>query len=430
MGGIVEQVWSAVWGASPLPGRLIVLAILFVLVKALWEGGRQRRRYQREEREIRKVSEWLTEWRAEAAIRNTSSPAGAEPPDAERAETDEVSASGEPDAAPPDSGAEPAGPRGRAAGAPPPHPGLVDLGLLGESIDPESLIGDRIRAIATIRRHRVKVDPGTLQGLALYRDAAARGHGFAGFAGGLCMLLGILGTFVGLSMMVQQIHLGLPADPETAGADSWLTSVQQLKTVLGGMQTAFSTSLVGMVGAIVASTVAFDNGRRRRRVFEALERLTAGALLPAAVPAVEDEVLLAQVSRQLDDSFTRLDEIHRHNRQALEELTAAEEAFVAIIAEVREITRGQSARSLDALLGELARSNQAVLDVSRQIPRIVASFDGAARSLRDGVDQLRVPVPAAARDAGAILGLRPAVWLRILLIGAAIFGVVSLVRAF
>jgi hypothetical protein len=280
-----------------------------------------------------------------------------------------------------------------------------------------------------MRRSRVKIDLDTLQELAVYRDAAAPGQGFAGFAAGLCMLLGILGTFIGLSAMVQQIHLGLPTDPASLTVDSWMVSVQQLGAVLGGMKTAFSTSLIGMAGAIVASIIAFRLGHRRRAVFEDLERFTAAELIPATVPTVEDEVLIAQVSRQLDDSFSRLDEIYRQNQEALEDLTAAQHAFVAIVDQIRDISRGQAARNLDGVLAQLAQSNEAVLAVSRQIPGIVTAFETAARGLREATVPQWKTEPARP-SAGPIFGLHPVTWLRIFVAVAALLGLAHLLTAF
>jgi methyl-accepting chemotaxis protein len=232
------------------------------------------------------------------------------------------------------------------------------------------------------------------------------------------MMFGILGTFLGLAAMVQEIHLGLPSETANLSLDSWMSSVQQLGSVLGGMKTAFSTSLVGMTGAILSSSVAYWIGHRRRQVFELLERKTAAELVPATVPAVEDESLLVQVSNQLDDSFSRLDEIYRQNQDALKDLTGAQKAFVEIVDEVRDITRGQAARNLDGLLGQLAQASESVLAVSRQIPRVVSTFESTARELRGSAEQIHRSAVRSASRTDLVLGLRPVTWLAI--IGAAV----------
>ncbi|MFP3939009.1 MAG: hypothetical protein ACLF0P_01760 [Thermoanaerobaculia bacterium] len=426
MGETVYLIWDSLWAANPLPGRLIVLAVLGVVALAMVQGRRHLARYRREEHQIARVSRHLAEWRAEGAAPADPSDEpedgepGGEAVQAGDEETKEVEAGDG------STGDEPGSP---AAGASRPRPGLVDIDQLIHAVSPGTLMGDRIRAIAKMRLYRVKVDIDTLQELALYKDAATPGQGYPAFATGLSMMLGILGTFLGLAAMVQEIHLGLPTGTTDLTLESWMSSVEHLGTVLGGMKTAFSTSLVGMAGAILASTIAFRLGRRRRQVFEALERVTAAELIPATVPAVEDELVLAQVSRQLDESFSRLDEIYLQNREALKDLTAAQEAFVAIVDEIRDITRGHAARNIDDVLGQLARSNEAVLDVSRQIPGIVSVFETTARSLRDSAAELQWSPRTAQSGGGGILGLRPAVW--VVLFGAlvAIFGLARAINA-
>jgi hypothetical protein len=400
---------------------LIVLAILVVVTLAVVQARRHFTRYRREERQIRGVSRHLAEWRAEGAVTGGSEPADeggvATESGPETASTDPADP-GLPEAAPP-----PPVPGSLAASSRlAPNPGLVDIERLALAVTPGTLISDRIQAIAKMRLYRVRVDLDTLQELSLYRDAATPGQGYPAFAAGLSMMLGILGTFIGLAAMVQEIHLGLPSDTASLTLDSWMSSVQNLGAVLGGMKTAFSTSLVGMSGAILSSSLAFRLSRRRRQVFEALERLTAAELIPATVPAVEDELLLAQVSRQLDESFSRLDDIYRQNQDALKDLTAAQEAFVAIVDEIRDITRGHAARNLDEVLGQLARSNEAMLGVSRQIPGVVSVFESTARSLRESASDLRGAPPPAPQSPHNVLGLRPATWVTILVALAAMLG--------
>jgi hypothetical protein len=438
MGETLELLWSSLWAANPWPGRVVIVSIVSVVAVAILLGWRQLARYSLEERAIQWVSEFLRSWggrRAESGGRDRDDADSDPRPESEDDETvdpqvplEEASDGAEEDG---DEAAtenpEPsteevveASPRDDPSETREPDRLMTEL--LGEVCAHhrfgESLIGDRIRAIDEMRRYRVKVDVDTLQDLALYRDAAKTGHGFPSFAAGLSMMLGILGTFLGLAAMVQEIHLGLPSETANLSLDSWMSSVQQLGSVLGGMKTAFSTSLVGMTGAILSSSVAYWIGHRRRQVFELLERMTAAELVPATVSAVENESLLARVSNQLEDSFSRLDEIYRQNQDALKDLTGAQEAFVEIVDEVRDITRGQAARNLDGLLGQLAPASESVLAVSRQIPRVVSTFESTARELRASAEQIHRSAVRSASRPDLVLGLRPVTWLAI--IGAAV----------
>lgn len=403
----MTTLWQTVWSASPVSGRLVVVAIVAVVALAIVRSVHHFARYRRELAQIERVSRWIADALA--------SPAG-------NVEGIEAEADGAEGVEAPQAPPERDSPLDSA------HPGLVDLGQLELATDPATLIGDRVRAIGQLRRHRVKVDLDTLQELALYRDAAAPGFGFPAHAAGLSMMLGILGTFLGLAAMVQEIDLGLPAEGLQIAMDgAALGAFEQLREVMGGMKTAFSTSLVGITGAIVCSGTAFRLAGRRRQVFEALERLSATRLIPATVPAVEDEHLVAQVSRQLDDSFTRLDEIQRQNQESLKDLASAQEACVAIVEQVREITRGQAARQLDEVLAQLARSSEAVLGVSRQLPGIVSAVEATARAVRESI---RTPFTASNRSSGgSIFGLRAATWLALVIGIAAAVAAVGLANA-
>jgi hypothetical protein len=408
----LQVLWQGLWSSNPVPGRIVIVAILAVVGLAIVVARRHVVRYRRELSQIDRLARRLAEWRAEgsgaAQVAQVPEPSTEESMGGGGDEDPALAAS---EVGEPEYGSE----TGAFSSEPTPgHPGIVDIQDLIQSVDPRSLVGDRVRAIAKMRHYRVKVDLDTLQELALYRDAATSGHGYPAFAAGLSMMLGILGTFMGLASMVQEIHLGLPSDAANLTFDAWMSSVDQLGAVLGGMKTAFSTSLVGISGAILSSGLAFRLGQLRRQVFEALERLTAEELIPATVPAVEDENLLAEVSRRLDESFTLLEEIHRQNQESLKDLTAAQQACVAIVDQVRDITRGQAARNLDEVLGQLARSNEAVLEVSRQLPSVVSVFESTARSLQESAFRLVRPEPVSKHASGVIFGLRPATWIAIL----------------
>lgn len=403
---------QSLWSANTVSGRLLVLLIVVVVGLAIVQARRGFARYGRELAQIAGVRRHLAEWR--------SSPVAAPTPShepqalAEGEEPSEVAGSEDGDS------------EVNPVAAPlPERPGLVDMDQLCAAVDPASLIGDRIGAIGQMRRYRVKVDLDTLQELALYRDASMPGQAHPAFAAGFSLMLGILGTFLGLAAMVQEIHLGLPSDTSSLTAEAWVSAADQLASVLGGMKTAFSTSIIGVAGALICSALAFRLGQERRRVFEALERLTAAELIPATVPAVQDEDLLAEVTRRLDESFTLLEDIHAQNRESLKDLTAAQQACATVVDQVRDITRGQAARNLDEILGQLGRSNQAVLEVSRQIPRVVSAVESTARAVRDaaagGLAGGRWK-SATSGGSGAVFGLRPAAWIAILVGLAAILG--------
>jgi hypothetical protein len=127
-----------------------------------------------------------------------------------------------------------------------------------------------------------------------------------------------------------------------------------------------------------------------------LERFTIEELLPAAVPAVEDESLLDRVSLQLENSFARLDDIYLQNQDALKDMTGAQRAFVDIVEEIRKITRSEASRNLEGVLEQLSQTNRSVLSVVDQLPRVVTAVESGQRRLLDRFASVLSSVPPIA----------------------------------
>lgn len=275
-----EALWRSVWADNTVPGKTIVLVILALLAWALNAGSRHLKRYRREgvnlERMIRKLQ------------------ADAIPPPAPSEEDEEPATASDP------AEEAPAGPR---------HVSPADLAELRKELDPDSLIAERLEAIEKLRTRQVKVNPNALQQLSLARDEARPGMAVPGAVAGMATMLGLLGTFIGLAVMVQQVQFALPQSSGAVTIDSWTQSIENIARVLGGIKTAFSASLVGIVCAILTSLLNFRLRTAQALFFERMERFTIEDLLPAAVPAVEDESLLDRVSLQLENSFSRLEGI-------------------------------------------------------------------------------------------------------------------------
>lgn len=364
----LAAVWGSLWADNPLLGRLVVMAILCLTVAAVVAARQHFRRYRRETAMLGRVVERLLE-------RNRGAATSRQP---------------EQDAESPADGGED-GPSPSAASIEPPptsEPQLADLPTLKEGVDPGSLVWERLSSIETLRAHRARVNLDTLQQLSIARDQAKPGFGLPGFAAGLSMLLGIFGTFFGLAVMVQQIHLGLPTASEGLTLDAWTDSIQNLRAVLGGMKTAFSTSVMGMGGAIACMVIDFRLRRARAAFFERFERFTVEDLLPVTVPAIEDESLLERVTHQLDESFERLESIYAQNRAALADLAGVEEACAQIVGEVRTITRTEAARDLHRVVDQLTETNRSIMGVVEQLPRLVAATERTGREVVTRMEQL------------------------------------------
>lgn len=353
------NLWHGVWADNTFPGKAIVAIILFLLFRSFTASLRHFSRYRRESGSLARVIARLK------AERETQPKAPDFPTAASSGKAAEATAS-------------PEGGLPQLA-----VPVLVDLGVLKEGLDPSTLIFERLAAIEKLRARQVKVNLQTLQQLSLARDEARPGLAIPGFAASMSIMLGLLGTFIGLVSMVQGIQFALPGEVGHVTVESWTHSLQNVFSVLSGIKTAFSSSLTGMVCAVFSTLLNFRLRATQATFFEKLERFTTEDLLPATVPAVEDESLLEQVSLQLESSFGQLETIYRQNQGALKDLTAAQQAFVGIVAEIRQITRSEASRNLDRVIEQLGQTNRAVTAVVEHLPKISGAIEAGQRRLFD-----------------------------------------------
>ncbi len=390
-----QALWHSIWADNSLPGRSIVLIIGCLLLWAVRAGSRHLRRYRKEGANLSLLMQKL---------RQATAPKPA--PLGEGAEPKGAPGVGEPE-------------RLEAR-----HVSPADLASLRKGLDPESLIAERLEAIEKLRTRQVKVSPNALQQLSLARDEARPGMAVPGAVGGLAIMLGLLGTFIGLAIMVQQVQFVLPESSGIITVNSWTRSVENISRVLGGIKTAFSCSLVGIVCAILASLLNFRLRTTQALFFETLERFTTEELLPAAVPAVEDESLLDRVSLQLENSFTRLEEIYRQNQDSLKDLTGAQLAFVDIVEEIRKITRSEASRNLEGVLDRVTQTNKLVLSVTEQLPRIVTAIETGQRRLTDRLASLFssvAPMPGLTPPAKSRMTLTTALVVGLAILALTIF---------
>ena len=225
---ITAGMWDSIWPSDSVLGQAVVLVILGLGIWALRSAMFHLARYQREGACLAELEGRVRRWRE-------GSP---EAPQEGAGEVEETAEGpGEPE---------------NLEGA---SPALLDLSELQEGLDRGTLVWQRVRSLEVLASHRGKVDVASLRRQSLERDEATKGWTAPGFVSGLAMLLGIFGTFLGLAAMVQQIQLGLPTAQDAVTSEALQESISHLRTVLGGMKTAFATSIAGMSCALVAGSL-------------------------------------------------------------------------------------------------------------------------------------------------------------------------------
>ncbi|HEU0055309.1 MAG TPA: MotA/TolQ/ExbB proton channel family protein, partial [Longimicrobium sp.] len=180
-------------------------------------------------------------------------------------------------------------------GALAPPPTTVELPMLREHVPPGTLIGDRLAALARMKQARVKVHVDALQQVTALSESRRATLAFPAYAVDLAMMLGMLGTFFGLCLMLMQMQGVLPAAGGAADAGGFTRAAASLGSIIASKKTAFVTTLFGLTVAIGVSALNFLLARAQAACYEALERFTVEELLPATAATVEDETAMERL---------------------------------------------------------------------------------------------------------------------------------------
>jgi len=260
-------------------------------------------------------------------------------------------------------------------------PHVIDLRELAEGIPSETLIGDRLATINRLKQVRVTVNLDALQQGTRLKESSRWTLSFPAYVISLVMMLGLLGTFIGLSLMVSEIQRALPDPSSHADAAQWADSVSSLGKILAGKKTAFSATLAGIFFSIIVSLFNFSLARAQSEFYDRLERFTTEELLPAAFMATDDETPWEKLSRQLGDSFDRLQSLVTTQARSAEQIAAIESAFGLIVSNLEVMTQRAATAPLQGVTGEmtnaigqLAQINGSILAVAERLPQIVTTF--------------------------------------------------------
>ncbi|MCK6452227.1 MAG: flagellar motor protein MotA [Alphaproteobacteria bacterium] len=132
---------------------------------------------------------------------------------------------------------------------------------------------------------------------------------------GLLVFLGLLGTFWGLLHTVGSV--GRVIGSLTASGDSDFASMfaelkSGLEAPLGGMGTAFSSSLFGLAGSLVLGFLELQAGQAQNRFYNDVEEWLSGLTrLSGGGPGGEDQSIPAYIQALLEQTADSLDNLQR-----------------------------------------------------------------------------------------------------------------------
>jgi len=180
------------------------------------------------------------------------------------------------------------------------------------------------------------------------------------YIGNTLIFLGLLGTFYGLATtvpaLVETIRSLNPAEGEN-GADIFGRLQQGLESQLGGMGTAFSSSLLGLAGSLVVGLLELFASHGQNRFYRELEEWLSTITLLGFASGDEGGGEANVLSGFLEHMAQQMDAQHN----ALMQTQADRAALNERLAELTEALTGGGSGATDALLAKVAEGQEKLL---------------------------------------------------------------------
>ena len=171
----------------------------------------------------------------------------------------------------------------------------------------------------------------------------------------LLIFLGLLGTFWGLLQTIASISGTI--DSLDVGSSNFAIMFDELKQglqePLGGMGTAFSSSLFGLAGSVILGFLDLQSGQAQNRFYNDLEEWLSGItrLSSAGIATGEgDASVPAYVSALLEQTAESVDNLQRTFARSEESRDSANKALLSLsekLAELTDIMRSTQNKGMD-----------------------------------------------------------------------------------
>lgn len=184
----------------------------------------------------------------------------------------------------------------------------------------------------------------------------------------LAVLLGLLGTFIGLTYMVGDI-----SDQLEKGGD-----VTTIQSTLAQVKTAFSTTLAGLICTVIVSIFNFYMEQKKATFFDHLEQFTVQDLLPSTFRNWKKKTMLETVGDQLEDTFNNLNQTIENNNASIGELNGLYSKFDRIEDTLRSILTAGETADMQGIVKEISTVNASmkVMIDKYQNKQLLEDFEG------------------------------------------------------
>lgn len=276
------------------------------------------------------------------------------------------------------------------------HPDKLEESLREAGVWTKSLAYQRIQHLFQIKARNGTIDSDALAEIALGRQSLWGGLG-RHFTS-ILVLIGLFGTVLGLSRTIIEIQ-PLIADIEHLDDPTRIGSI--IGGTLSGMKTAFSTTLMGLLGSLILGLFGFWVNRVGAKFSIELEEFTTTILLPIFNPSPFDQ--LRQTTEHLTGSAnameSAMDESMRAMQQAARQL--ADSPWEVPLAQQYLLTEKFRDFSVD-----FKKSLGRISEFQHIIDSALGSFQTAITQLSNKQDQLmeilQSSLPSLKQESGNI----------------------------
>jgi biopolymer transport protein ExbB/TolQ len=247
------------------------------------------------------------------------------------------------------------------AGAIPPKPSILSKLLLEERGD--------------FRRFFSANDVQTMT-TCVERHLSSR-HTVSRYFVGLLVLLGLLGTFLGLTQTVGSISNTMNnLAVSNLGGDSFNTLLDGIRSPLSGMGVAFSSSILGLIGSLILGLFDLLQGKDEKDFFDILETelfkrvKSSGAFADGQAPASNGP---AYVWALLEQTVEVMNAVSERMRQT-------EDNRFSVVSMMQEVA--------DALRSSFAKESAQLAEVQAVGMRINAALEQIGHALEDNSSKM------------------------------------------